>query len=145
MSGTDSLLMSLLECGILDLSILDDVGYDLGDIADELIGEGIKPTLNAITGEIFRKGQEELREKLKDAIEDVKQGMEEAEDEEDAEEYEKLKEKLEALESLDPEEDIDWFCNCLDTSIWFRENEEIYREYLSNEISDVEDNMGFAF
>ena len=29
MSGTDGLLMFLLECGSLDLGILDDVGYDL--------------------------------------------------------------------------------------------------------------------
>lgn len=145
MSNTDSLLMSLLECGSCDLSILDDVGYDLGEIADDLIREGVKPTLNAITGEIFRKGQSELTEKVRDVIEDTRRDMEEAEDEGDADEYEKLKEKLEALESLNPEEDIDWFCNCLDTSIWFAENEDIYREHLADEISDVEDNMGFSF
>lgn len=36
-------------------------------------------------------------------------------------------------------------CNCLDTSIWFRDNEEIYRKYLEDEISDIEENMGFEF
>lgn len=77
--------------------------------------------------------------------ENGKRDMEEAEDEGNTEEYERLEEKLEALESLDTGEDIDWFCNCLDTSIWFAENEDIYREYLADEISDVEDNMGFSF
>ena len=32
MTGTESLLCSILDCGVLDLSILDDVGYDLGEI-----------------------------------------------------------------------------------------------------------------
>ena len=145
MSGTDGLLMFLLECGSLDLGILDDVGYDLGENVDDLISEGVKPRLNAITGEIFRKGQSELAEKLKDVIEDTRRSMEEAEDEEDTGEYERLEEKLEALESLNPEEDIDWFCNCLDTSVWFSENEEVYRKHLEKEISDVEDGMGFSF
>lgn len=145
MSNMDSLLMALLECGSCDLGILEDIGYDLGEIVDDLISEGIKPTLNAITGEIFRKGESELAEKVRDVIEDTRRDMEEAEDEGNAEEYERLEEKLEALESLDTGEDIDWFCNCLDTSIWFAENEDIYREYLADEISDVEDNMGFSF
>lgn len=145
MSSTDSLLMSLLECGSLDLGILDEVGYDLGEIADDLISEGLKPTFNAITYEIFRKGQSELTEKLTDFIKDVRRCMEKAEDEDDVEGYERLEEKLEELESLNPEEDVDWFCNCLDTSIWFVENEEIYRKYLAEQISEVEENMGFCF
>ena len=41
--------------------------------------------------------------------------------------------------------EVEWFCNCLDTSIWFRDNEEIYRKYLEDEISDIEENMGFEF
>ena len=39
------LLMVLLECGSMDLEILDDVGYNLGEIAEKLIIKGIKPTL----------------------------------------------------------------------------------------------------
>lgn len=52
---------------------------------------------------------------------------------------------IDELESCDPEEDVEWFCNCLDTSVWFRSNEDIYRKYLEDEISDIEDNMGFEF
>ena len=54
-------------------------------------------------------------------------------------------EQIDELECCDPEEDVEWFCNCLDTSIWFRDNEEIYRKYLEDEISDIEENMGFEF
>ena len=56
MSALDGLLFVLLDCGSLDISILDDVGYDLGDIAVELQEEGVNVTLNNITDAIFRKG-----------------------------------------------------------------------------------------
>ena len=132
-----------MECGSLDLGILDDVGYDLGDIVVELQDEGIKPTLNAITDMIFIKGQREIAEKLEELIERMEEELEDTE--EDTEEYENLENALSELEDLNPEEDINWFCNCLDTSVWFSENEEIYRKYLADEIEEVEDNMGFSF
>lgn len=143
MTGLESLLCSMLDCGSLDLSILEDTEYDLGDIVEELQAEGVKPTLNQITAEIFRKGQQELTEKLEDAIENLKLEMEEYD--ENTEAYEELQKKLDDFDSLDPEEDIDWFCNCLDTSVWFSNNEEIYRKYLADEIENVENNMGFEF
>lgn len=143
MSATDSLLMSLLECGSADLGILDDVSYDLGEIADDLLANGIKPTLNAITDEIFRKGQYELGRKLEEAIEETERELDDAE--EDTKEYEELQEKLSELEDLDIEADVDWFCNCLDTSVWFVNNEEIYRKHLADEIEEIEENMGFSF
>lgn len=68
MSALDGLLFVLLDCGSLDISILDDVGYDLGDIAVELQEEGVKVTLNNITDAIFRKGQDELKDTLEDKI-----------------------------------------------------------------------------
>lgn len=40
MSSLDSLLFVLLDCGSLDISILDDVGYDLGDITVKIEGKG---------------------------------------------------------------------------------------------------------
>lgn len=67
-TNTEILLCSFLECGTLDLSILDDVEYDLGEIVEDLQAEGIKPTLNVITSKIFYKGQDELREKLSEKI-----------------------------------------------------------------------------
>lgn len=139
----EDLLCVFLECGSLDLSILEDVGYDLGEIVEELQFEGIKPTLNAITDMIFLKGQREIAEKLEELIALMEEELEDAE--EDSEEYEDLENALSELEDLNPEEDIDWFCNCLDTSIWFSDNEEIYRKYLEDVIEDVENDMGFSF
>ena len=133
----------------MDLQILDDVGYDIGEIAEELQMEGLKPTLNAITDAIFTKGQQELVEAVDEAIQNRKQEQEDLDEEVDGEEfkqeYDRLQEEIDELESLNPEEDMEWFCNCLDTSCWFRDNEDIYMKYLADAIKDIEDNMGFGF
>ncbi|NBH97229.1 hypothetical protein D7Y41_02280 [Anaerotruncus sp. 1XD22-93] len=139
----EDILLVLLECGSLDLRILDDVGYDLGEIVEELQTDGIKPTLNIITGEIFRKGQLELTGAVRDAIDErknQKDNMEEGEAE-----YDRLQEEIDELESLNPWEDMSWYCNCIDTSCWFSNNEEIYRKYIPDATSNIEDNMGFEF
>lgn len=142
----EDILMVLLECGSLDLGILDDVGYDLGDIVEELITDGIKPTLNAITDEIFRRGQCELVEAVEDAIKEREDQQADTDDTEEGEaEYDRLQEEIDELECLNPEEDMEWFCSCLDTSCWFSDNEEIYRKYIPEAISGIEDNMGFEF
>lgn len=142
----EDILMVLLECGSLGLQILEGVGYDLGDIVEELSADGIKPTLNAITDEIFRRGQCELVAAVEDAIQERKDQQAETDDTKEGEtEYDRLQDEIDELESLNPEEDMDWFCNCLDTSCWFSNNEEIYRKYIPEAISNIEDNMGFEF
>lgn len=146
MNCTDRLLMALLECGSMDLSILDCVEYDLGEIAEDLIAEGIRPTLNAITEGIFLKGQSELIEAVENAIEERKAQQADTDDTEKGEaEYDRLQDEIEELESLDPEEDMEWYCNCLDTSCWFSNNEEIYWKYIPGAINTIEKNMGFEF
>lgn len=146
MDGLESLLAVMLECGSLDLQILNGVGYDLCEIVGELQADGIKPTLNVITGEIFRKGQLELIEAVKDAIEERKDQQANTDNTEEGEaEYDLLQEEIDELESLNPEEDMYWFSNCLDTLCRFSNNEEIYRKYIPEAISNIEDNMGFEF
>ena len=142
----EDILMVLLECGSLGLQILEGVGYGLGDIVEELSADGIKPTLNAITDEIFRRGQCELVAAVEDAIEERKDQQADTDDTEEGEaEYDRLQEEIDELECLNPERDMEWFCNCLDTSCWFSDNEEIYRKYIPEAISGIEDNMGFEF
>ena len=60
-------------------------------------------------------------------------------------EHESLQEEIDVLESLDPDKDMNWYCNWLDTSCWLSGNEAIYWEYLEEEIISIEDNMGFTF
>ena len=142
-SNAEDLLCVFLECGSLDLSVLDDVEYDLCEIVEEIRQEGLKPTLNMITDAIFRKGQDELVDAVKEKIGEIEYQIFELD--EDDEEREELQEELDELNDLDPENDMGWYCNCLDTSCWFGNHEEIYRKYLADEISDIEDNMGFGF
>lgn len=145
----EELLCALLDCFSLDLLVLKNVGYDLGEIVKQLQSEGLQPSLNMITSEIFWKGQQELTEAVKEKLQEKKQEQESLLEETDcsecAEQYNQLQEEIEKLESLNPEDDMSWFCNKLDTLCWFSNNGEIYREYLADEIKGIEDNMGFTF
>lgn len=137
-ANQNAVLMAVLECGTSDLCMLDDIGYDLGEMVEEMIAGGIKPTLNTILGDVFRRGVEELEQLINDRICELEAVCNERDPDEDEEST------LATLRSLTPWSDISWHCNCLDTGIYFCENEEIYREYLPEEISRVEDNMGFS-
>lgn len=146
MSNKDRLLMAVLECGDADLNVLDDTQYDLGEIVDNLKINGSSISLNSITDEIFRKGRAELKQAVKNAIQSRKDLQHETDDTEEGEmEYESLQEEIDALESLDSDKDMNWYCNWLDTSCWLSENEAVYWEYLEEEIKSIEDNMGFTF
>lgn len=68
MVNQNAVLKTVLECGMDDLRMLDDIGYDLGEIVEDMIARDIKPTLNAIMGEVFRKGVEELEQLINDRI-----------------------------------------------------------------------------
>lgn len=146
MNARDDLLMTILECGSMDLDILDDVGYDLGEIVRDLIDMGLKPTLNAITNAIFIKGRHELQEAIEEKVLEKKDLQGKTDDTDEGEkEYDSLQEEIDVLESLNPDRDMNWYCNWLDTSCWFSENEAVYWKYLANEIRRIEDNMGFTF
>lgn len=151
----EDLLMVILECGSLDLKILADCQYDAEEIVEDLKANGIHISLNNITNGIFEKGQNDLRkavdEKKEEVEEEIESLLDEKDNEEDRKEKNRIKaelKKLEAvllqLESLDPVDDMQWYCNCLDTSCWLHKYE-TYKEHLSDEISRIEDEMGFDF
>lgn len=139
MTNQNIVLMAVLECGTMDLGVLDGIEYDLEDIVDDLLAEGIKPTLNAITDRVFYMGAAELGQYLSDRICELEAIPNERDlgDEEEAE--------LAALHTLNVDEDIEWYCNCLDTHIWFSQHEDVYRKYLPEAVEAVEENMGFEF
>ena len=140
-NNRDGLLCALLDCGYLDLSILDDTDESfILEAVERLQDEGIRLSLNGITDEMFCMAQSEIRDALEERRSDL--------------EHWKLMdttspkemEELEALNELDPEEDIGWFCNCLDTSIYIAADyEEVYRKYFGELLDDLEEKMGFAF
>ena len=51
----ECILTYLLNCGTADLSMLDDINYDLDDILDELV-ENNCLSLNNLFESVFRKG-----------------------------------------------------------------------------------------
>ena len=142
MTNRDKALTAFLECGTDDLSILDDVEYDVGKIIENLYAEGVRPSLNAITSTVFRMGKEEMAALL---AEEIRNAQDELDANPDYDKTVALNELLFALGQLNPNDDIDWHCNCLDTNVYFVRNEELYRIYLPDAIETVEAHMGFSF
>ena len=144
MANTDmwkSILCELLNCGYLDLDILDDADEDyVLEAIEDCKANGIPVSLNAITDTMFMMAQSEINAAWDARFDEL--GSDEAngyagEDE--------LKE-LEAIKELNPEEDIGWYCNCLDTGIYIvNDKYDVYKEYFGDLLDELESKMGFEF
>ena len=165
-------LMHLLKCGQCDLSILDDIGYDLDDILDELVEEN-NLSLASLIRTVFQKGISELNDLINNIKPDVYEDLqildetlpkesdsaevaEKKEENLDENDYylshkydiewgDKIPEYIEELSRIDPFNDIDWYINCLDTHICLAQHQDIYRRFFAEQISDIEDKIGFNF
>lgn len=163
-------LMHLFKCGQCDLSILDDIEYDLDDILDELV-ENNDLSLSSLIRAVFQKGVDELNDLIKnikpDVIEDLQILDETLPKESDSPEAIDKKEAaldaqdvylshkydiewgdnipayIEELSEIDPFNDIDWYINCLDTHIYITKHQDIYRRFFSDQISQIQDKLGF--
>lgn len=140
----NDLCQAILDCGSLDLNILDDVEYDFYDIVERLRMEDMPVTLASIVTEIFLQGISDINKALEEAIEETEIDLVNAKIDEDEVLMNELEDKLENLKELEPDRDIEWYFNYLDTSIYFTNNSEIYRDYLSEVVEEVETNMGFS-
>ena len=163
------LLAHLLNCGTDDLSILDDIKYDIIDIVDDLSDDYFTPSLNNIIHEVFRKGIGEVDDYIRDTKYDIiaelrilEDGLSEIHDNvndkidtlsseiidimqkygveysEDATRY------ISELKELDPFDDIQYYENCVDSSISIVRHQDIYRRFYADKIFDIEDSMGFT-
>ena len=137
----------ILDCGTADLSLLDDINYDLDDILDSLM-ENNCLSLNGIFQEVFIKGAEELQEEFENQKEDIKaeilyrieeeksewveSGEMTQEELEETEEHEELISDLKLLESgdLQPTSDLEFYLNYQDTHV-FMKHIDFYRKYTS--------------
>ncbi len=160
MAKQDEILATLLGCGIGDLNLLDNINYDLDDILEELIEDNSLSLYNIFT-KIFIKGAIELQERFNLRAEEIKQKINDilikekekwinsGEIQGEFEESEKYKELINDLrlienEELNPENDLDYYLNCLDTHVYMK-NIEFYERWMENEIEDIENKMGFNF
>lgn len=142
--ANEALLAELLECGIDDLVMLDDIDYDLTNVVDHYKENGETPTLNDLLEAVFERGQTlivdgwfiELGER-EDELEQMKGNLYV-----DHVRKAELEEEIEELNALNPWEDIEWYCNCLDTS-WWMHNADTYRKYLGSYVKEAEKLTGF--
>lgn len=138
-SSRDLLLTALLECGTLDLCVLDRVGYDWCDVLDRAEGFGVsfeKLGFNGLMRLVVDMGIEDLATAIGDRICELEAITNERElDEDEADE-------LEMLRLLDPEEDVNAYFNFLDTHAYLQKNQDIYRDYAQDEVKEFEENTG---
>lgn len=147
----ECVMTKILDCGTADLSLLDDINYDLDDIIDNLM-ENNCLSLNGIFQEVFIKGAEELQEEFKNQKEDIKAEIlykieeNETENLTETEEHKELISDLALLESgdLQPENDLEFYLNYQDTHV-FMKHIEFYRRYMENTVDDIEYKMGWSF
>ena len=163
------LLAHLLNCGTDDLSILDDIKYDIIDIVDDLSDDYFTPSLNNIIHEVFRKGIGELDDYIRDTKYDIIAELRILEDGL-SEIHDNVNDKIDALSSdiidimqkygveysedatryiielkeLDPFDDIQYYENCVDSDISIVRHQDIYRRFYADKIFDIEDSMGFT-
>lgn len=137
MTGRESLLTAILDCGTADLSLLDDVQYDWGDIFKRL--EDDAHDLNSVMREVFQVGYEDIQVAVDDRICELEaielNGRELDDDEAD---------ELALLRELDASEDFDSFHNYLDTHVWCRNHADTYKKYMTEALEEFEENTGFC-
>ena len=130
----EDLLSIVMGCGYADLTLLDDVQYDMYEIFEECLAYFGDYNINNVVRIVFDHGLRDLEWEIKARIADLLD-CDERDPDEEAE--------LAALRELRPFEDTDSFHNYLDTSIWFVKNEEAYQLYMEDALHDFAEHTGF--
>lgn len=151
------LLAHILNCGTSDLSLLEDVNYDLTDITDELQKDGNLSLENIIITvferaaeelqEVFNHNKESIRVELAETIKTLQCELKDENiDYTDDEEWEELTGYLIKLDRkmINPQTDISYYFNYLDTHIGIK-NKSFYDRFMMQVVDDIEDKMGFEF
>ena len=118
--NNEQILVKFLNCGFLDLKVLEDTKFDVM----EIISEMERPTLNDIIYSIFQKGIDLLLNALKEKQRDFD-----------------CPDEIKYLSG----EDIDFDINFIASRIYFSDNGDIWNKFFGSEIEDVEEKMGFHF
>lgn len=149
------ILMTLLDCGAYDLSVLDDIKYDVPSMVKELQSDG-RLSLESLMSEVFYQGVSDVNDSFlynrEDIITDIEAEIDEVKDEEEAEEeysdeYVQLLNDLELAQNWEDLTDAgNWDCetNGSYNSVSIK-HLEFLKRWMPNEVSDAETNMGFYF
>lgn len=165
-------MMHLLKCGSCDISMLDEIEYNLDDILDELMEDNRLSLENIVVEAVF-KGVGELQELIDfikpDVIEDL-QILEECLPKEtddadiitqkadaldenaiylsnkyDIEYSDQISEYIEAISNINPSDDVQFYFNFLCSNIYFENYGDIYRRFFDDQVSEIERKIGFYF
>lgn len=145
----ENLLINLLDCGYLDLRVLNGCEYDISDLIEECKEMGYeKPDLNNLAYAMFYIGKNDLQEAIDERIVNLEDAISDGLVDDDQEKKEGIEKQIEELKTLDAREDFESFHNYLDTSIYLsnhaEEKREIYEKYLQKELDQFEENTGFS-
>lgn len=127
MTAAENFLTAILECGADDLSILENVGYSWDDVLERMDF----PTsygFNDLILSIFELG-----------VRDIKYWIEERLEEPDISSTERS-----TLMLLDPEEDIEVYCNYTSSCVSFRNRSRVYHKYCEEALKYFHDMTGFV-
>lgn len=134
------LLTVLLDCGYLDLRVIENCEYDFSELLEEVRDMGYeKPNLNNLAYAMFHVGTRDISSSIENRIGDLSADSESLNQED--------QEELQALKQLEPFEDIESFHNYIDTSIYFScsdEKRDIYMKYCESELDHFSQNTGFS-
>lgn len=141
-SSRDDFLMSILHCGVCDLSLIDDVGYNWCDILDsetlgEMLSSGSRQRLNYLMRRVVEFGIRQITTAVDDRICELEAIPNDRELDADEEK------ELSALRAVNPEEDIDSYHNFVDTHVWFENNADVYHTYMQEALDNFAEGTGF--
>ena len=116
---SEQILAGILNCGYLDLRVLEDTEFDV----IEMIEEMEKPTLSDLIYEIFQRGINLLMETLSEKQNDLD-----------------CPDEIKDLSG----EDVDFDINFIASRIYFVNNSDIWNKYFGSEIEEIEKKWVFT-
>lgn len=134
-TNREDFLMQVLDCGVLDLKLIDDVNYEWAEILE--YGGDTSYQLNWLMRKVFEYGFSKIEEAVNDRICELEAIPNERELEPDEEQ------ELAELRELEPSEDFESFHNFIDTHVWCEKHKDIYRKYMQEALDDFADGTGF--
>lgn len=156
MSFKDDILQTLFGGGIADYEMLEKCEYDFEDILGHIDSFCSREEMdfNAILLGAIDLYRSNLEKAIENKIAEYESELKYLDDYEetcggDRKTYYEIldyKDRIEKLNELYPFDDIEYNTNYLDTQIWFADDETkaIYREFLSKEIDEENEKIGFV-
>lgn len=152
------MIYDMLNCGSLDLEMLDKCNYNYDDIKYNFECISVKDLdFNTILASCLNLYLNHIQEKVDEKITELESEIKELEryiDENNGnvdikyvDDKERLYNELKELQSLYVYNDIEYFTNYLDTSIYIIDDEikAIYKKYLEQEIESENEEIGFCY